>query len=56
MRKVMISRDDSTIAIIDDCEGKADKIRYFGLLQCPKKDFDEKVKEYEQLGFVELTS
>ena len=53
MKKVMISPNRETLVVIDDCDGKTDKTNYFGILQCPKKDFNKKVKEYEELGFIE---
>ena len=48
MKKVMISHDGSTLMAIDDCDGKADKINYFSLIQCPTKNFDKKIKEFEE--------
>ena len=50
MKKVMISHDGSTLMAIDDCDGKADKINYFSLIQCPTKNFDKKIKEFEEQG------
>jgi hypothetical protein len=56
MKKVMISSDDSTLVVIDDCEGKVYKTNYFGLLQCPTMDFDKKVKEFEEQGFKDFSN
>ena len=56
MKKVMISHDGSTLVVIDDCEGKADKINYFSLLQCPTKDFDKKIKEFEEQVFKDFSN
>ncbi len=56
MKKVMINHDGSILVTIDDCGGKADKIKYFGLLQCPTKNFNKKIKEFEEQGFKDFSN
>jgi hypothetical protein len=53
MKKVLISPDGNTLVVIDDCDGKTDGTNYFGILQCPKKEFKKKVSEFEEQGFTE---
>ena len=52
MKKVMISYNQETLVVIDDCDGVINSTNYFSLLQCPKKDFNKRVKEFEEQGFI----
>ena len=53
MKKVMISLNKETLIVIDDSDGVINSRNYFGLLQGPKKDFNKRVKEFEEQGFID---
>ena len=53
MKKVMISPNKGTLVVIDHYGGKTNSTNYFGLFQCHKKDFNKRVKEFEEQGFIE---